>query len=68
LSELKPCPFCGGEVDWCCCGPDGCHQITCKECGNFDLANGKLDGGELLEELRISLVLKFNKRVNKGGE
>ena len=32
MSELLPCPFCGGEVDhqemW-----DGAYSFTCRQCG-----------------------------------
>jgi len=61
---FKPCPFCGDEnIRWCCCGPDGCHQITCPNCGNFDFANGVLDGGETFEELRDRMKDKWNTRT-----
>lgn len=69
--ELKPCPFCGGEVRWCCCGEEtdnGCHHITCERCGNFDFANGHLDGGETLEELRECMVAKWNTRHADSAE
>ena len=62
MIELKPCPFCGASVDWCCCGPEECHQIACKNCGNFDFANGVLDGGEAMDDLRECMVDKWNTR------
>lgn len=63
MTKLKRCPFCGGSVDWCGCGPDKCHQITCEKCGNFDFANGVLDGGETIDELQDFMAHKWNTRT-----
>jgi len=34
MTELKPCPFCGGKAEaqygW---GDYNCHQIVCSNCG-----------------------------------
>lgn len=32
MSELKPCPFCGGEAEFCACIND-CGRIVCIDCG-----------------------------------
>ena len=65
MSELKPCPFCGGKVDWCGndpCDPHKCHQITCNTCGNFDLGNGAPDTIETVETLQKYCLDQFNQR------
>ena len=69
LNVLLPCPFCSGSASWCDCDIDpdakheGCHQITCHNCGNFDFANGHLDGdGETLKDLRECMADKWNAR------
>lgn len=31
MTELKPCPFCGGKADWSAC--DRLITIGCKQCG-----------------------------------
>jgi len=36
MTELKPCPFCGGEADFISNEyrlPFATHRIFCKECG-----------------------------------
>ena len=63
MNELAKCPICKSEVDWCRCGTTGCHQITCKNCGQFDLANGDEPNCETLEELREYCAKKFNNRA-----
>lgn len=43
MKELKKCPFCGSEVEWCKDNHtvhdlnQDCHYITCKRCGEFNL-------------------------------
>ena len=42
-------------MDWCGHDPDephSCHQITCNNCGNFDLGRGAPDTIETVEELQ----------------
>ena len=57
MSDLKPCPFCGGEVNWCDCGTD-CPQITCPKCGQFDLVKA----GETLEGAKQEAETTWNNR------
>lgn len=63
MAELESCPICKNKVDWCRCSSEGCHQIACKKCGNFDLANGDDKHCETLEELREHCAKKFNFRA-----
>lgn len=65
---LKHCPFCGCGAHWCRCGSsdkehEGCHQISCPNCGNFDFANGDDKDCETLEELREHCAAKWNSRL-----
>ena len=30
MEKLKPCPFCGGEVDWREYGSGNCHCMECE--------------------------------------
>ena len=49
MTELKPCPFCGGEaMHW---GGAGQHCIRCKSCFN---TNEKLVGGTLYDAFETS--------------
>jgi hypothetical protein len=64
---LLCCPFCGGKVDWCGHDPDephSCHQITCNNCGNFDLGRGAPDTIETVEELQVYCLNQFNARAS----
>lgn len=56
MSDLKPCPFCGGSVNWCVCG--NCPQITCPKCGQFDLVKA----GETLEGAKQEAETTWNNR------
>lgn len=43
MKELKPCPFCGGEV-YIVKGVTGLHMIFCEDCGltaSFQNKEGK---------------------------
>lgn len=49
MKDLKECPFCGGEVEWCKNNSDlhhstdNCHYITCERCGEFSLNMPDID-------------------------
>lgn len=59
--RLLPCPFCGGEVDWCDCGH--CHQIQCKGCG-MQLDNTIIGASaETLSEYREDIRKWWNTRA-----
>lgn len=62
-TALLCCPFCGSGVSWCGCSSEGCHQVTCENCGNFDFANGVNDDGDTLKEMRESMIKKRNARA-----
>lgn len=65
--ELKPCPFCGGDVSFhkdeeC----DGCHFIQCGQCrAFFDFATGAdpENESESVEELRARIAPAWNRRA-----
>jgi len=67
MKELKPCPFCGGEVDWCKNDldfhlvTDDCHYITCERCGEFSL--NMLDSAEF-PKVYNSLADQWNMRAS----
>lgn len=58
MSDLKPCPFCDGEVIWCDCGADDCPQITCPHCGQFDFVKV----GETMEGAKLEAESTWNSR------
>ena len=65
--ELKPCPFCGGDVSFhkdeeC----DGCHFIQCGQCrAFFDFATGADPGNDCasVDALRAAIVPIWNTRA-----
>ena len=65
--ELKPCPFCGGDVSFhkdeeC----DGCHFIQCGQCrAFFDFATGADPGNDCasVDALRAAIVPMWNARA-----
>jgi len=63
--KLKPCPFCGGGVEWCKDDEslhmkgDDCHHITCERCGSFDLHI--IDSGDW-PKIYAALVDQWNTR------
>lgn len=66
--ELKPCPFCGGDVSFhkdeeC----DGCHFIQCGQCrAFFDFATGADPGNDCatVDALRAAIAPMWNTRAN----
>ena len=65
--ELKPCPFCGGDVSFhkdeeC----PGCHLIQCGQCrAFFDFATGADPSNdcESVDSLRAAIVPLWNRRA-----
>ena len=65
--ELKPCPFCGGDVSFhkdeeC----PGCHLIQCGQCrAFFDFATGADPGNdcESVDALRAAIAPMWNTRT-----
>ena len=65
--ELKPCPFCGGDVSFhkdeeC----DGCHFIQCGQCrAFFDFATGADPGNdcESVDALHAAIAPMWNTRA-----
>ena len=65
--ELKPCPFCGGDVSFhkdeeC----PGCHLIQCGQCrAFFDFATGADPGNDCasVNALRAAIAPMWNRRV-----
>lgn len=66
--ELKPCPFCGGDVSFhkdeeC----DGCHFIQCGQCrAFFDFATGADPGNDCasVDALRAAIAPMWNTRAD----
>ena len=65
--ELKPCPFCGGDVsfhkDEDC---PGCHLIQCGQCrAFFDFATGADPGNDCasVDALRAAIAPMWNTRA-----
>lgn len=66
-NELKPCPFCGGEVlfhrDEEC---DGCHYIECSGCRalfDFATAADPENESETVDALREAIAPAWNRRA-----
>lgn len=65
--ELKPCPFCGGDVSFhkdeeC----PGCHLVQCGQCrAFFDFATGADPGNdcESVDALRAAIAPMWNTRA-----
>ena len=55
MSELKPCPFCGGEADWFWDGINQRWQIHCEDCTAVISCDGLEDAIEA-----------WNRRVEDG--
>ncbi len=69
MTELKPCPFCGGPVafhqDEAC---DGCHYIQCTKCDcfvDFSSVADPANVAETIQGLRALIVPKWNTRVGE---
>ena len=65
--ELKPCPFCGGDVSFHKDeGCDGCHFIQCGQCrAFFDFATGADPGNDCatVDALRATIAPMWNARA-----
>jgi len=67
MSELLPCPFCAGAVAWC--GEQDptdiheCHQITCPNCGQFDLRFNP--EREEMADMRSDVIALWNTRATQ---
>ena len=65
MTELKPCPFCGGEAIL------DRHDIFCFDCGvKIEIpmyVSGKesVDGFPTYEEARQEMIEAWNRRVNE---
>lgn len=62
MTELKPCPFCGGEAEVCSTGTYGIkffYRINCKRycCIQVEFYSNKEDAAEA-----------WNQRVNDGSD
>lgn len=60
--KLKDCPFCGSSVKFCkdeyyC---DGCHRVSCPNCGWFDFDP---EEDEDFEIMKAQVAEKWNSRV-----
>ena len=70
--ELKPCPFCGGDVSFhkdeeC----SGCHLIQCGQCrAFFDFATGADPGNdcESVDALRAAIAPMWNRRTTLASQ
>lgn len=67
LSHLKPCPFCGGEAEWCHHEGDplkledemdGAHWIECVDCGTSTNLRYSL-----MDDCRPLLAEQWNRRA-----
>lgn len=63
MNNLKPCPFCNGEVTWCHCSSIDCPIITCPRCGQFDLTGD--DIAETAKEAKVVAEAIWNGRPNE---
>lgn len=55
MSELKPCPFCGGEGEKRCWFPNRYFFISCKSCGASIRINATKE----------KAIVAWNNRVNR---
>ena len=55
MSELKPCPFCGGEALIDIYGAEGTYKVICDDCGST--------GGTRYEEAEA--IKAWNSRADK---
>ena len=56
MTELKPCPFCGGKA-YIVKGFTGLHMILCKDCGLTAIFQNK--------EGRQETIKAWNRRVKE---
>jgi hypothetical protein len=69
MSELLPCPFCGGKAEFhndkeIC--PDGCHHVHCKGCGamvDYSEVADPTNSCETLKELQAYITPIWNTRA-----
>jgi transcription initiation factor TFIIIB Brf1 subunit/transcription initiation factor TFIIB len=56
MDELKPCPLCGGKVEWEYIRDDGIGEIRCHQCQL------------VIEDSRDTAEKKWNTRMEKVDE
>ena len=68
MTELKPCPFCGGEADYTdnYNGNGTGHCVYCTDCG---CGTAILTGATPPEEMKARVYANWNKRfeIDDGG-
>lgn len=62
MSELKPCPFCGGEAAFGT-DDDGGHGAGCEKCGA-----GTRAFYPLMDDVHQLIIEAWNRRVEGIGE
>jgi len=68
MIELKNCPFCGSEVNWCGETPEDeaheCHQISCNGCGaQLDVNSDETKNAGTMDELKQVMAKAWNSRA-----
>jgi hypothetical protein len=69
MTALSNCPFCGGQVAWCCPGQDvdSCDDIHCARCQayfTFGLVDEDYDSD--VDEIRASIAHRWNRRLARA--
>ncbi|MBS6941229.1 MAG: Lar family restriction alleviation protein [Slackia piriformis] len=60
IEELKPCPFCGGEITLTCSDGDGAFYIRCSKCG---ASTGHVSSRKGVVEAESEAVERWNRRA-----
>lgn len=69
MAVLKPCPFCGGEVDFI----GETQTIKCKNCGGAFIVENPLisrlkDKNPLISRLEVAVAWNTRASKERGGE